>query len=70
MSQQTAESIRRSRADQRAAELAAAAQERAHQAMIERLENRVYGTLKVLGWLSVTLWLLGFLVLLGWRYLP
>jgi hypothetical protein len=70
MNNQVAESIRRSRADQRAAELAAAAQESADQARIERLENRVYGVLRALGWLTATLWLVGLAVLLGWRYLP
>lgn len=70
MSQQTAESLRRSRADQRAAELAAAAQENARLALIERLENRIYRALRVLGWLMASLWLLGLLVILGWRYLP
>lgn len=70
MSEQSAESLRRIRKDQEAAEAARDAQEAARQAMIERLETRVYGTLRVLGWLTATLWLLGFVGMLAWRWLP
>lgn len=70
MDRQEEQAYRRSRLARDAAEVARDAQEAAHHARIERLENRVFRTMRVLGWLTATLWLVGLVVILGWRYLP
>jgi hypothetical protein len=66
----TAESVRVSRAAQHAAEIAAAAQERARMARIERLERDVGRAINSLGAVMATLWLIGLGVVLAWEYLP
>lgn len=66
----TAESVRVSRAQQHAAEMAAEAQERAHMARIERLERDVQRAINVLFGIVAASWLLGLGVVLAWEYLP
>lgn len=71
MSNQTvAESVRVSRAAQHAAEIAAEAQERAHMARIERLEQRVGWAINSLFTVCALCWLIGLTVILFWRIGP
>lgn len=59
----TAESVRRSRAHQDAATLAAEVQERARMARIEAAETRVHRVLQALAVAMAALWLIGLVVI-------
>lgn len=60
-----AESVRLSRAQQHAAEIAAEAQQRARDARIERLEQRVQRTIQALFTTMAVLWLIGLVVIVA-----